>query len=201
MKKIVELGDMSTFMNIKPVVPYKTTFGTPDLECQLEHVKEEMAEVEAAYKEFLADGTDRSKAHLTEECVDLMTVAATFLKAFAERDVIRDTIEMVNLKNSTRGYFDHEPPKKEKVPAKQTARINENGKAENDEVNHPAHYQTPGGIECIEMIRSTLGKDGYCAYLRGNIIKYTVRYPQKGGIKSLEKAAWYLTELIKTEKA
>ena len=26
-----------------------------------------------------------------------------------------------------------------------------------DNVNHPAHYQTPGGIGCIDMISSTLG--------------------------------------------
>ena len=68
-----------------------------------------------------------------------------------------------------------------------------------DNVNHPKHYQTEGGIECIEMIASTLGKDGYARYCQGNVIKYIVRYRQKGGIESLRKAEWYLRELIRTE--
>ena len=66
-----------------------------------------------------------------------------------------------------------------------------------DNVNHPAHYQTPGGIECIDMISSTLGEEGFSNYCQGNIIKYVVRYRQKGGIESLQKARWYLDTLIR----
>jgi len=66
-----------------------------------------------------------------------------------------------------------------------------------DNVNHPKHYQTPGGIECIDMISSTLGEEGFSNYCQGNIIKYVVRYRQKGGIESLQKARWYLDTLIR----
>lgn len=34
----------------------------------------------------------------------------------------------------------------------------------------------------------------------GNIIKYVSRYKMKNGIVDLEKAAWYLNDLIKIEK-
>ena len=68
-----------------------------------------------------------------------------------------------------------------------------------DNVNHPAHYQTEGGIECIDMIRSTLGKEGFVAYCRGNVLKYIVRYDRKGGVESLEKARWYLNAMIDAE--
>lgn len=66
-----------------------------------------------------------------------------------------------------------------------------------DNVNHPKHYQTLGGIECIDMISSTLGEEGFSNYCQGNIIKYVVRYRQKGGVESLQKARWYLDTLIR----
>nr|WP_304097990.1 DUF3310 domain-containing protein [Mitsuokella multacida] len=66
-----------------------------------------------------------------------------------------------------------------------------------DVVNHPRHYQTPGGIECIDMIKSTLGKDGYHAYCWGNAIKYIVRHEKKDGKISLQKAEWYIDEMIR----
>ena len=40
-----------------------------------------------------------------------------------------------------------------------------------DKVNHPDHY-TAGDIECIDAIKSALGKELFCGYLWGNAIKY-----------------------------
>lgn len=69
---------------------------------------------------------------------------------------------------------------------------------ENDNVSHPAHY-TRGDIECIEAIEAALGPEQFKGYLRGNILKYVWRYPNKGGSEDLEKARWYLHQLIEAE--
>lgn len=65
-----------------------------------------------------------------------------------------------------------------------------------DNVNHPPHY-TAGGVECIDAIRAALGHDGFVAFLRGQVIKYTWRLPHKGRpIEDARKAAWYQAKLI-----
>lgn len=62
-----------------------------------------------------------------------------------------------------------------------------------DMVNHPPHYQSENGIECIDAIRAALGDDGFVAYCRGNAMKYTWR--QKiDPAEDLRKAAWYLNK-------
>lgn len=67
-----------------------------------------------------------------------------------------------------------------------------------DSVNHPQHY-TQGKYETIEVIESITGEH-YRGYLVGNIIKYLTRYNLKNGLEDLEKARWYLEELINTEE-
>ena len=67
-----------------------------------------------------------------------------------------------------------------------------------DSVNHPQHY-TQGKYETIELIESIAGEH-YTGYLIGNIIKYLSRYNMKNGLEDLEKAKWYLYELISTEE-
>ena len=64
-----------------------------------------------------------------------------------------------------------------------------------DMVNNPSHYNK-AGIECIEAIRAATG-DGYEYYLQGNIMKYLWRYRYKNGTEDLEKAQWYLKDLIR----
>ena len=64
-----------------------------------------------------------------------------------------------------------------------------------DTVNHPPHY-TAGDIECIDAIKSALGAEGFRAYCKGNVIKYTWRSALKGGREDLEKARWYLNAVI-----
>ena len=68
---------------------------------------------------------------------------------------------------------------------------------QNDNVNNPMHY-TQGKIECIDYIEDKLGKEGFLAYMQGNIIKYVTRYKHKNGIEDLKKAKWYLDKMIKT---
>lgn len=65
-----------------------------------------------------------------------------------------------------------------------------------DMVNQPPHYKQ-GSIECKDSIRSMLGDDGYIAYCRGQIQKYTWRAPHKGKqLEDYEKAQFYLNEII-----
>lgn len=56
-----------------------------------------------------------------------------------------------------------------------------------DNVNHPAHYAHPSGVEVIEITKHE-------SFLRGNIIKYVLRAPYKGNeLEDMQKAAQYLS--------
>lgn len=57
------------------------------------------------------------------------------------------------------------------------------------------HYEKYN-IEPIEAMKDWFSKEAFCGYLRGNVIKYVVRYQDKGGVADLEKARWYLNRLI-----
>ena len=65
-----------------------------------------------------------------------------------------------------------------------------------DNINHPPHY-TQGGIECIDAIKAMLGKDGFVAFLRGQILKYNWRVLHKNGREDIEKLGWYQQRLLK----
>lgn len=68
------------------------------------------------------------------------------------------------------------------------------------EINHPDHYNQ-GKIECIDAIENaTINLMGLEAFCIGNIIKYLWRWKQKGGVKDLQKALWYLDYLINHSK-
>ena len=74
-------------------------------------------------------------------------------------------------------------------------------KEKEDLVNHPNHYQSETGLEVIDVIDAfTDGLDGVEAFDTGNIIKYICRWKKKNGIEDLEKAKWYLENLIKEVK-
>ena len=60
-----------------------------------------------------------------------------------------------------------------------------------DNVEHPIHYQN-SSIEAIDIIRLILGKEGFEAFCKGNVIKYLARYKLKNGTEDLNKAGWYL---------
>ena len=57
----------------------------------------------------------------------------------------------------------------------------------------PQHYQQ-GNIQVLDFIT-----DQKFSYLEGNIVKYICRYKTKNGLEDLEKAQYYLTELIKLQ--
>ena len=63
-----------------------------------------------------------------------------------------------------------------------------------DNIN-PDHYKD-SEIECIDAIESSMSKEAFKGYLKGNIIKYVWRYEQKNGVEDLKKARWYLARLV-----
>ena len=70
-----------------------------------------------------------------------------------------------------------------------------------DDVNRPSHY-TQGKVECIDAIESALGKEGFIAFLRGQVIKYQWRLPHKGSAaKDAQKAKFYGDLLVERLKA
>lgn len=61
-----------------------------------------------------------------------------------------------------------------------------------DMVNHPPHYQTPAGIEAINVIEQY----GLGFHL-GNAMKYLLRAGRKGcQLEDLRKAEWYLSRWL-----
>lgn len=69
----------------------------------------------------------------------------------------------------------------------------------NSNVNHPSYYNN-NSLETIEIIKGSLSKEEYSGFLKGNILKYISRADFKGNVvEDLEKAKWYLEELIKSK--
>ena len=66
-------------------------------------------------------------------------------------------------------------------------------------VDHPQHYQS-STIECIDAIQAQMTPEEFRGFLKGNVLKYMWRERMKGGTESLEKAQWYLTQLVDNEK-
>lgn len=63
-------------------------------------------------------------------------------------------------------------------------------------VNHPAHYNK-GGIETIEYIRTRCTPEEFKGFLRGNLIKYVDRAPdKKQEEQDYRKARFYLDAMI-----
>ena len=69
-----------------------------------------------------------------------------------------------------------------------------------DMVNHPPHYQSDNGVECIDAIRAALGREGFIAYCRGNAIKYLWR-DKVDNVEDRNKAIWYINRANAEETA
>jgi hypothetical protein len=66
-------------------------------------------------------------------------------------------------------------------------------------VDHPKHYQSVNGIECIDAIAAAteelIGEDAFCT---GTVIKYLWRWKKKEKpLEDLKKARWYIDRIIK----
>jgi hypothetical protein len=65
-----------------------------------------------------------------------------------------------------------------------------------DQINHPQHYNT-NSLEAIDIICASMTEEEFKGYLKGNILKYLIRYKHKGHPDvDLKKARWYLDKLI-----
>jgi hypothetical protein len=79
------------------------------------------------------------------------------------------------------------------MEAPETVSVNE--KVNN--VNHPGHYISNGGLEVIDVIKNfTENLEGEEAFCIGNAIKYICRWSKKNGVEDLEKAKWYIDRVI-----
>jgi hypothetical protein len=68
-------------------------------------------------------------------------------------------------------------------------------KMSEDPVNSPTHYNMLA-IEAIDLIEMSMTKDEFQGYLKGNALKYIIRYKHKGQPKQdIAKGLWYLKKL------
>lgn len=65
-----------------------------------------------------------------------------------------------------------------------------------DNVNHPRHYELPGGLECFDVILATQGLEAGRGFCLGNAMKYLFRHQRKNGLEDVKKAVWYLNKYI-----
>lgn len=70
---------------------------------------------------------------------------------------------------------------------------------EGDEVTNPDHYNQ-GKIDVIEGLYQMLPFEQFRGFMKGNIIKYTVRYEHKGHGKDLDKVEEYKRRLKEYER-
>ena len=61
--------------------------------------------------------------------------------------------------------------------------------------NHYAKHNP----EPWDVYADWFGREGFTGYMRGTIVKYLVRYPDKGGLEDLLKARHFLDKLIEFE--
>lgn len=65
-----------------------------------------------------------------------------------------------------------------------------------DMVNHPEHYET-NGIECIDAMVASQGKEAVSNYCVCNAFKYIWRHQHKGkSVEDIQKSIWYLNKYV-----
>lgn len=69
-----------------------------------------------------------------------------------------------------------------------------------DMVDQPVHYTSNGVMEVIDILQDQLTEEEFKGFLRGNILKYQLRYRNKNGLEDLHKQQWYTNRLIEMEK-
>lgn len=64
--------------------------------------------------------------------------------------------------------------------------------SKHDNVNHPAHYEREGAIECIEEMIMIFGKNAVADFCKCNAWKYRYRAADKNGAEDIAKSDWYM---------
>lgn len=75
----------------------------------------------------------------------------------------------------------------------------EHSSKQNDNVNHPSHYET-GKFECIDVMVETQGVEAVKDFCICNAFKYLYRHKSKNGDEDVAKAHWYLTKYLELSK-
>lgn len=57
------------------------------------------------------------------------------------------------------------------------------------------HYKTKA-VQPWDAMASCMSKEEFVGFLRGNVIKYTMRCNDKGGVEDLKKARHYMSKLL-----
>ena len=64
-----------------------------------------------------------------------------------------------------------------------------------DPVHSPEHYRKLD-VEAIDIIEMSMTREEFLGYLKGNVLKYIIRYKHKGKpTEDLCKGRWYLEKL------
>ena len=64
-----------------------------------------------------------------------------------------------------------------------------------DQVNSPEHFIILD-FDAIDLIEMSMTRNEFLGYLKGNVLKYIIRYRHKGkAAEDLGKCLWYLTRL------
>jgi len=62
----------------------------------------------------------------------------------------------------------------------------------NNNVEHPSHYNREGALECIEEMVLVFGTEKVADFCLCNAWKYRYRAADKNGIEDLKKSDWYM---------
>ena len=67
--------------------------------------------------------------------------------------------------------------------------------SKHDMVNQPKHYNS-GKFETLDVIKDALTEEEFRGYIKGNILKYTIRERHKNQDEDLRKSLFYLNYLL-----
>lgn len=110
-------------------------------------------------------------------------------------DMAKDGYEMVSFSKGSADVYAGDPEPDEFDDEKPTLYHYNQG----DEVTNPDHYNQ-GKIDVIEGLYQMLPFEQFRGFMKGNIIKYTVRYEHKGHGKDLDKVEEYKRRLKEYER-
>lgn len=67
-------------------------------------------------------------------------------------------------------------------------------KEKKEAVNHPAHYNRPNSMECIDEMLLVFGEEAVMNFCLCNSWKYRYRAGDKNGAEDIAKSDWYLAK-------
>lgn len=62
-------------------------------------------------------------------------------------------------------------------------------------IDKQQHYSANKEFEPIKIMKGTFSSEQYIGFLKGNVLKYIMRFERKNGVEDLDKALTYLTWL------